>query len=54
MFKLLRVISIFTFFVFLSGCFSSGVKLVNSNKIKPGMTKIDVEWVLASRAIIQV
>ena len=49
---LFKVISIFTFLIFLSGCFSSGEKLVNSNKIKPGMTKIDVEWVLASRALI--
>ena len=50
--ELFKVISIFTFFIFLSGCFSSGVKLVTSNKIKPGMTKLDVEWVLASRALI--
>ena len=52
MFKLLKIISVLSFLIFLSGCFSSGAKLVNSNKIKPGMTKIDVEWVLASRALM--
>ena len=47
----LKVIFLFIFTILVASC-STGTKVVNSDKIKPGMTKIDVEWVLASRAII--
>ncbi|MDC0408053.1 DMAP1-binding domain-containing protein [Candidatus Pelagibacter sp.] len=46
-----KVISIFTFFIFLSGC-SSGTKVVNSNKIKPGMSKDKVNLVLYVNAMM--
>tara|TARA_B110000259_G_scaffold127889_1_gene144552 strand:- start:96 stop:629 length:534 start_codon:yes stop_codon:yes gene_type:complete len=46
----LKVISLFIFTIFISSC-STGTKLVNSDKIKPGMTKLDVELVLSFRAI---
>ena len=46
----LKVISLFIFTIFISSC-STGTKLVNSDKIKPGMTKLDVEMELSFRAI---
>ena len=46
-----KLIVVLFFAIFLSNC-STGKDLVSSNKIKPGMTKIDVEWILASRALI--
>ena len=48
MVQLFKVISIF---IFLSGC-SSGTKVVNSNKIKPGMSKDKVNLVLYVNAMM--
>ncbi len=50
MLQQLKVIIFFIFAIFISSC-SSGSKLIDSNKIKPGMTKLDVEWVLSYKAI---
>ena len=46
-----KLIVVLFFAIFLSNC-STGKNLVSSDKIKPGMTKLDVEWILASRALI--
>ena len=46
----LKVIFLFIFTILVASC-STGTKVVNSDKIKPGMTKIDVEFVLSFRAM---
>ena len=46
----LKVIFLFIFTILVASC-STGTKVVNSDKIKPGMTKIDVEFVLSFTAI---
>ena len=48
--KFYKFIIILPILLFLNNC-STGAKVVNSNKIKPGMTKLDVEWVLSYTAI---
>ena len=47
----LKVIFLFIFIIFISGC-STGTKVVNSDKIKPGMKKLDVNWVLYTNAMM--
>ena len=46
----LKVIFLFIFTILVASC-STGTKVVNSDKIKSGMTKIDVEFVLSFTAI---
>ena len=48
--KFYKFIIILPILLFLNNC-STGAKVVDSNKIKPGMTKLDVEWVLSYTAI---
>jgi len=51
MHHLSKIILIFSITFFLSGC-SSGTKVVNSNKIKPGMSKDKVNLVLYVNAMM--
>ena len=52
MFQRVKIISVFTFIViFLTGC-STGTKVVNSNKIKPGMSKDKVNLILYVNAMM--
>ena len=46
----LKLIFLFIFTILVASC-STGTKVVNSDKIKSGMTKIDVEFVLSFTAI---
>ena len=48
--KFYKFIIILPILLFLNNC-STGAKVVTSNKIKSGMTKLDVEWVLSYTAI---
>ena len=51
MLRMSKNIYIFIFIIFLSSC-STGKDLISSNEIKPGMTKVEVEWILSTKAMI--